>query len=222
MRFPTLTAAPSVPPHKGEGGPIDAVAINAVLVAARQAVDVICDRWTLAILAAALMGETRFGAIAARTGIAGRLLTGRLRTLEADGLLRRDGAAYRLTAMGAAAAPIIGQMRRWEAMSAPLVCAACGQAVTAREIDLKLSPARRRAAPQKQTARRRSSLSNGSGGAPGVDLGESLDVFGDKWGSRSCCAPSSGCGGSATFAGRSGSPPTSWPIAWRGSWPWAC
>ena len=90
--------------------PTDAVAINAVLVAARQAVDVICDRWSLAIVAAALMGEMRFRGLAARTGIGGRLLAARLRALEADGVLQRDGPAWRLTAMGRAAAPIIGQI----------------------------------------------------------------------------------------------------------------
>ena len=162
--------------------PTDAVAINAVLVAARQAVDVICDRWSLAIVAAALMGEMRFGGLAARTGIGGRLLAARLRALEADGVLQRDGPAWRLTAMGRAAAPIIGQMRRWESASAPLICAACGRVATARDIDLKLSGSRLRAVPVKQTARRRSTLSDGSGGVAGVGLGESLDVFGDKWG----------------------------------------
>ena len=48
--------------------PNDRLAINAVLVSARQAIDIICDRWSLTLLLALFQGERRFGGLLTRTG----------------------------------------------------------------------------------------------------------------------------------------------------------
>jgi DNA-binding HxlR family transcriptional regulator len=190
--------------------PSDTVAINAVLVASRQAVDAICDRWSLALVLALFQGETRFGGLLARTGMANRLLTARLRALETGGVLARTpyGAHparhdYHLTEMGWGLFDVILQMARWEqhwaaagnamaegmthtACGAPLRpqlrCAACDRLAGARDIELRISPAQLRQMPDKQTARRRSTLSGEVLDGPPQQLGPSLDIFGDKWG----------------------------------------
>ncbi|WP_304170213.1 helix-turn-helix domain-containing protein [Phenylobacterium aquaticum] len=190
--------------------PSDAVAINAVLAAVRQAADVVCDRWSLALILAAFLGETRFGGFMTRTGMANRLVTARLRSLEAEGLLVRLPYSrrplrheYRLTNMGEAFFEVVAQMARWRRIwrpaeddpiaalvaaraegpiDGPLICGACGAAVTARDIELRLNRAQLQTMPAKQTAHRRSTQAGAP--SPGAQdlLGPCLDVFGDKWG----------------------------------------
>lgn len=190
--------------------PSDFVAINAVVAAARQPADVICDRWSLMLVLAAFLGETRFGGLMERTGMASRLLTARLRSLESHGAVLRmpycmhpPRHEYRLTNMGEGLFEVIMQMARWEQNwpseggSAPVAiqhvtcqaplrpqlrCRACGLAATARDIDLKVSPAQLQHRPPKQTSHRRSIVSSGDGDALRQLLGPSLDIFGDKWG----------------------------------------
>lgn len=189
--------------------PSDFLAINAVLVSSRQAVDAICDRWSLALVLAMLQGERRFGGLMERTGMASRLLTARLRALELGGVILRMPYSlhpprheYQLTNMGAAVSDVLLQMLRWElnwglagpgaaaivhqACGAPLHpqlrCAACEALADAREIALKLSDAQLQQAPRKQSLHRRSILTSNDGGGPGRVLGPSLDIFGDKWG----------------------------------------
>lgn len=190
--------------------PSDAVAINAVLVASRQAVDAICDRWSLSLMLAALQGERLFSGLQAHTGMASGLLTARLGALESAGVLERarstarlSGHEYRLTQAGEALAPVLLQMLRWDRnwakaaepvsqalrhsacghpLRLDLRCAACGRPAGARDIELRVSATQLRRMPAKQTARRRSSLSGHAGGTTPQVLGPSLDVFGDKWG----------------------------------------
>ena len=57
---------------------IDPVVVNAVLIAVRQAANLLCDRWTLLLLLAAHAGVTRFADFRDRCGAANRLLTNRL------------------------------------------------------------------------------------------------------------------------------------------------
>ncbi len=186
--------------------PSDVLAINAVLVASRQAVDAICDRWSLALVAAALGGERRFNGFIAATGIASRLLSSRLSALVAGGVLapmpysvRPLRYEYRLTPMGEGLLDVVLQMVRWEqawadgrgdlthtACDAPLRpevrCRACGARAGARDILLKVSPVQLRQMPVKQSAHRRSTLSGVISRGPAMLLGPSLDIFGDKWG----------------------------------------
>lgn len=183
----------------------DVLAINAVLVASRQAADAICDRWSLAVILTALQGARRFNDLARGTGMATRLLTDRLRTLQTAGILVRIPYSirplrheYRLTNMGEALQAVVLQMARWESgqggdpglhhrsCGAPLrprlTCQACGAEVSARDIDLKTSPGQLRRMPDKTTSHRRTSLDMDTQ-SPGLNpYGRSLAIFGDKWG----------------------------------------
>lgn len=162
----------------------------------------ICDRWSLTLILAAFQGATRYVEFAKLTGMADRLIAERLKTLEQQGLFSRElysrrplRHGYRLTPMGRQTSEIFRQMVRWQVntdlppdpavlawvapLSGSLACPGCGQALTARDIDLRLVPGLLRQIPDKQVARRRSTLPAGSGP---MGLGPSLDIFGDKWG----------------------------------------
>ena len=185
--------------------PTDPIAINAVLVAVRQAADVVCDRWSLTLILAAFLGERRFAGFLVRTGMASRLAADRLQTLAIQGLLAKEPYSrrplrhdYHLTPMGLQFFEVVRQMVRWRQIWRPdpqdpllplveaagpldldLRCRHCGNDLTARDIDLRLSPAQLQAMPAKQIARRRTTLAAGTG--DGL-LGPVLEIFGDKWG----------------------------------------
>ena len=85
----------------------------------RQTADLLERRWQLSILYAALTGALRFNEFAtAVAGISPRMLSERLRDLEAAGLVQRNvipssppTVEYRLTIKGRRLAPIIEAMR---------------------------------------------------------------------------------------------------------------
>ena len=187
--------------------PNDRLAINAVLVSARQAIDIICDRWSLTLVLALLQGEQRFGGLLARTGMAGRLLTSRLQILTQSGIAVRmpycmhpERYEYRLTNMGTDLGNVLLHMAQWERIwSAPsqsparfthqpcggslparVLCRACGEPADARQITTRISRAQIHKAPDKQAHHRRSTVHSGAG-LP-QPLGPTLDIFGDKWG----------------------------------------
>lgn len=187
----------------------DVQAIEAVLVSARQAIDLVCDRWSLLVVHALILGERRFTGLAARTGMTSRLLSARLKTLEETGILYRRPYSlhpprfeHHLTTMGLDLLPVLLQMDRWEqawtrgpqgapafvhgACGAPLrsqvSCRACGRPAAARDIALKVNRSQLRAAPKKQGRHRRSMLEGEERPAEARLLGASFDVFGDKWG----------------------------------------
>ena len=163
---------------------LDQEAIGAALVAVRQAAGAICDRWSLALVLATLRGETRFSGLMARTGIASRLLTARLRSLETTGVLIRIPYAmrplrheYRLTNMGYDLLSTILQLARWEQrwlkpssgaagamlhvpcgarLRPELRCESCGDVVTARDMDLKIRRVGHQTAPARLASHRRS------------------------------------------------------------------
>jgi DNA-binding HxlR family transcriptional regulator len=90
-----------------------------VPAAVRQTADLLERRWQLSILYAALTGALRFNEFAdAVAGISPRMLSERLRDLEAAGLIERNvipssppTVEYRLTPRGRQLAPIIDAMR---------------------------------------------------------------------------------------------------------------
>ena len=87
----------------------------------RQTADLLERRWQLSILYAALTGALRFNEFAAAVpGISPRMLSERLRDLEAAGLIERTvlassppKAEYRLTERGRRLAPLIEAMRAY-------------------------------------------------------------------------------------------------------------
>jgi DNA-binding HxlR family transcriptional regulator len=90
-----------------------------VPVEVRETADLLERRWQLSILYAALTGALRFSEFAeAVAGISPRMLSERLRDLEAAGLVHRTvipssppTVEYRLTSKGRRLAPIIEAMR---------------------------------------------------------------------------------------------------------------
>jgi DNA-binding HxlR family transcriptional regulator len=85
------------------------------------AIELIGKRWTGAILCALTGGQLRFGELVRTVpGISDRLLSQRLRELEAKGLVKRDvtpgtpvHVTYSLTEKGAELGPAIGELKRW-------------------------------------------------------------------------------------------------------------
>lgn len=87
------------------------------------AVERVGDRWTLLLIDALLAGPRRFGDLqAAVEGIAPNILSGRLRALEADGLVRSQPysrrplrVVYDLTASGRELAGTLRLLAQWGA-----------------------------------------------------------------------------------------------------------
>jgi DNA-binding HxlR family transcriptional regulator len=85
------------------------------------AIELIGKRWSGAILSALTDGPCRFGELGqAVPGMSDRLLSQRLRELEAEGMVNRSvkpGApvrvSYSLTAKGADLGPVLGDLREW-------------------------------------------------------------------------------------------------------------
>lgn len=92
-----------------------------VPVEVRRTADLLERRWQLSIIYAALSGAMRFNEFAgAVQGISPRMLSERLRDLEAAGLLQRSvlptsppTVEYRLTERGRRLAPLIEAMRAY-------------------------------------------------------------------------------------------------------------
>jgi DNA-binding HxlR family transcriptional regulator len=86
-----------------------------------KAVEMVGKRWSGAILAAMVEGPRRFGEISERVpGMSDRLLSQRLREMEAEGLVERTVEAgspvrvsYSLTEKGADLDPALRELRAW-------------------------------------------------------------------------------------------------------------
>lgn len=86
-----------------------------------KAVEIIGARWSGAILQVMLGGATRFNELAsAIPELSGRMLSRRLKELEAEGLVERlvtpetpVRIEYRLTAKGRALAPVVQALSAW-------------------------------------------------------------------------------------------------------------
>ncbi|MFK8843909.1 winged helix-turn-helix transcriptional regulator [Streptomyces sp. Ac-502] len=85
-----------------------------------RSVDAIGDWWSLLIVRDAFDGSRRFGEFQRSLGVAKNILSARLRTLVAGGILEsapaEDGSAYReyvLTPKGEALFPVIVALRQW-------------------------------------------------------------------------------------------------------------
>jgi len=80
-----------------------------------RALELVGERWTLLVVRELLDGPKRYGELAqVLAPIATDVLAGRLRELEAAGLVTREaGRTYVLTADGAALAPTLDALARW-------------------------------------------------------------------------------------------------------------
>ena len=165
-------------------------------MAVRQAADIVCDRWALTLLIAALSGDQRFSTFVTSTGMASRLVASRLRALVSEGILQMTPYSerplrhdYSPTAKGEALGEFMLAMKGWHArwdpgqstplerltaIPEPLRCAGCHQTLTARDVELRISTDPVDALPPKKALHRRSSVDRPE--RPTI-----LDLFGDKW-----------------------------------------
>jgi len=109
----TDTAKPGVAP----GGPPSIPRPEGIFDPVARALEVIGDRWTLVLVRQLLGGPRGFQQLRQRTGIAPRVLSGRLRELVAQGFVRTvaQGARslYALTEQGRSLEPVIVAIGRW-------------------------------------------------------------------------------------------------------------
>ena len=85
-----------------------------------RAETIVGDRWTVLVLRELFIGSHRFDEIQAHTGATPQMVTGRLKKLEADGLIERRPYSrrplryeYHLTEKGKAFYPVILALRAW-------------------------------------------------------------------------------------------------------------
>ncbi len=96
-------------------------AVNGVCPHFHAAIEMIGKRWSGAILSALGEGPLRFGELGrAVPGLSDRLLSQRLRELEAEGLIEREVEAgspvrvsYSLSEKGADLRPALGELKQW-------------------------------------------------------------------------------------------------------------
>ncbi len=137
------------------------VSLSTLRCSIARALDVVGERWTLLILRDAFNGVRRFEDFAASLPLARNVLTDRLQTLVAHGILRRhryqerpERYEYRLTAKGMELYPVLIALLQWgdrhlageagppvevghtacgHRAAAAVVCTGCGQTLTARD-----------------------------------------------------------------------------------------
>ncbi|MDZ5697341.1 helix-turn-helix domain-containing protein [Chelativorans sp. M5D2P16] len=97
---------------------VEAVMEHGQLCPLAKATEILAERWTFLVIRQLLSGAARFNEI--RRGVplmSPSLLSQRLRRLEREGLVRREGLAsghlYRLTEAGQELAPIVHGLSRW-------------------------------------------------------------------------------------------------------------
>lgn len=82
-----------------------------------RALDAIGDRWTLSLIRQLLLGPAGFQELRKRTGIAPRVLSGRLRQLQADGLVETVSqgtrSQYAVSDRGRSLEPVVVALGRW-------------------------------------------------------------------------------------------------------------
>lgn len=186
------------------------VVVNAVLMAVRQAANILCDRWTLLTLIAAHAGVTRFADFRETCGVANRLLTTRLLMLEEQEVLVRLAYSrrplrhsYHLTHMGLGLFDVFAAMLVWEQRWYPghppgfclehmdcgqpeahpdVRCGACGEEVQVRELSVKVDQKEIKAMAKPASGFRRSTMgTHGHPDAKKAPLPHALEIFGDKW-----------------------------------------
>ena len=81
---------------------------------ARTTLALVGDTWSVVVIMALGEGPRRYGEVLERIGgISKKMLTQTLRRLERNGLVDRDRADYRLTALGSSLLDVVGALARW-------------------------------------------------------------------------------------------------------------
>ncbi|MEN8181822.1 MAG: helix-turn-helix domain-containing protein [Myxococcota bacterium] len=87
-----------------------------------RALDILGDKWTLVLVGHLLRGSKGFQDLRVRTGIAPRVLSSRLRKLQADGFVETEAqgsrSVYAVTARGRRLEPIVAALARWWVLDA--------------------------------------------------------------------------------------------------------
>ena len=79
-----------------------------------RALDVVGDRWALLVVRELLHGPKRFTDLRSGLGrVSAEMLGQRLKDLERDGVVVREGSAYALTDRGRQLAPVLEALGRW-------------------------------------------------------------------------------------------------------------
>ena len=116
-----LPGCPSGLPHDNQGGHPPGNHLTAFCPNYHRAIELIGRRWTGAILRVLLSGATRFSDVtAAIPGLSDRLLSERLKELEAEGIVSRTvipvtpvRIEYRLTEKGRALGDVMAAISTW-------------------------------------------------------------------------------------------------------------
>lgn len=174
-----------------------------------RALNIVGDRWSLLIVYCVFLGMHRFADIQETTGMSRSLLAGRLRRLEAQGLLRRQPYQrrppryeYRLTGMGRdlydVALAIIHWDKSWHyeprcithhivhtgcgrSFTPRQQCGHCGETYSARDVHWRQGPGVGMDPHPGPSASRRSSLSRETLSGRHAIMVRSLELLGDRW-----------------------------------------
>ncbi len=190
------------------------------------------DEWTLLILQQASLGATRYGQFTARLPISHAVLTRRLATMTADGLLAKrtyqakpPRADYVLTPRGRALWPVLVSIWEWERHWVPdhaqrlprmhhtacgadfspvLSCGACATSVTEKDVGAQWGPSGgwSRSMPD-QSTRRRSSTDRAS------QFPQTMSILGNRWAFALLVAAFVGTSRFGDFQDQLGAPPGS-------------
>jgi DNA-binding HxlR family transcriptional regulator len=146
-----------------------------------RSLDIVGDRWTVLILRELYTGVSRFEELQIQTEATPQMLTGRLKKLEADGMVERHPYharplryEYRLTQKGWAFYPVIYALRAWgegwckdegegvavrfvhracgEDVGLANVCPSCGVPVQRDDLEARISPHYAREREQRRAA----------------------------------------------------------------------
>jgi DNA-binding HxlR family transcriptional regulator len=186
------------------------------------------DEWSLLIIQQAVLGATRYSHFAARLPISHAVLSNRLRTLAAEGLLVRDGNGYLPTARSRSLWPVLLLIWEWERQWVPerarqlpdmshdgcgqrfapiLRCACCRRSAGAEEVDIAPGPSGTwsRCIPTTSTRRRAESQ---SGARQAGLFAETMAVLGNRWAAALLVAAFLGTDRFTDFQSQLGAPPS--------------
>lgn len=194
------------------------------------------DEWTLLVLQQASLGATRYGQFVARLPISHAVLTKRLETMTAHGLLAKrtyqakpPRADYVLTPRGRALWPVLVSIWEWERHWVPdhaerlpamhhvacgadfspvLNCGACGAAITEKDVVAQWGPSGgwSRSMPVQSTRRR--SRADRADGRAGM-FPQTMSILGNRWGFSLLVAAFVGTSRFGDFQDQLGAPPGS-------------